>query len=557
MPTRSTLSVVLVGLLTIAFAPGLARAAGRWQDLGGQMAANAAVRAVAVSGPIISVSPPSHDFGRVNAGESGGSFDFTVSNTGDADLHVSGATESHPGSGFSATVGGTIAPGGTGIMTVTWTSTGSGPIGDNFTIASDAANGSYVILVHGTANNAPEFSPPLLATYFADAFVPFSLSASAADPEGDALDWSLASTPPLPVSASFDHTIGSLTLTPQPIDAGDYAVTITVSDGLAPTAGSFTLRVRAQNSPPVANPGGLYVGFTGIPLQITGTGSSDPDAGQTLTYEWDFGDGTTGTGPLPVHTYSHASVYTVTLTVTDSDVTHLQNSATTTAEILDYIEASIVQVPVQGKKSSTNVIRTGGNGVQRFGLWMLIRPVTDIDPSTIRMSTTLPNSGTVSEIKTIDKNTKIGDLNQDGFKDLDFAFRTPDIKALLAHVPDGQSVTIVITAKTVVDGVHIRGTIDMVKQGAATVASAASPNPLNPQTLISYRVETGGIVSIRIFSVTGRLVRSLFEEPASAGTHEVPWNGRDDDGRPVPSGTYFVRVEQNGGSSLSKLSVLR
>jgi len=442
-------------------------------------------------------------------------------------------------------------------MTVTWTSTGSGPIGDNFTVTSDAGNGSYVILVHGTANNPPEFSPPLLATYFADAFVPFSLSASAADPEGDALDWSLASTPPLPVGASFDHTNGSLTWTPSPIDAGAYAVTITVSDGLASTAGPFILNARAQNSPPVANPGGLYVGFTGIPLQMDGTGSSDPDVGQTLTYEWDFGDGTTGTGPMPLHTYSHASVYTVTLTVTDSHVTHLQNSATTTAEILDYIEASVVQPLVQGKKS-TNVIRTGGNGVQRFGLWMLVRPVTDIDPSTIRMSTTLPNSGTVSEIKITDKqNTKLGDLNGDGFKDFDFAFRTPDIRDLLAHVQNGQTITLVITAKAFSDGFHIRGTIDMVKQAATTVASAASPNPFNPRTSISYKVEAGGIVSIRIFSVTGRLVRSLLEGPANAGVHEVRWDGRDDGGRPVPSGTYFVRVEQNGGSSLSKLSVLR
>jgi len=515
------------------------------------VAANAATRAVAVSGPIISVSPPSHDFGRVNVGDSGGSFDFTVTNTGDADLHISGASETNPGRGFTATVGGTLAPGGTGLLMVTWTSIGSGPISDNFTVTSDAANGSYVILAHGTANNPPEFTPPLLATYFADAFVPFSLTAGAADPEGDALDWSLASTPPLPVGASFDHTIGLLTWTPKPVDAAAYAVTITVSDGLAPTAGAFILRVRAQNSPPVANPGGLYVGFTEIPIQLNGTGSSDPDPGQTLTYEWDFGDGTTGTGPLPLHTYSHASVFTVTLTVTDSDVTRLQNTATTTAEILDYIEASVVQ------NTLARVIRTGGSGVQRFGLWMLLRPVTDIDPSTIRMSTTFPNAGTVSDIKIAGQNTRIGDLDGDGFRDLDFAFRTPDIRALLAHVPNGRSITLIITARAVSDGFHIRGTIDMVKQGTATVASLAGPNPFNPQTSISYTVETGGVVSIRIFSVTGRLVRSLFEEAAPAGAHEVRWDGQDDGGRPVPSGTYFVRVEQNGGSSLSKLSVIR
>jgi len=547
MLRRSLLTVI--PLILPILAPGIAGAA---PDLTAQVATRAAARAVAVSGPVISISPGSHNFGRVNVGASGGSFDFTVTNVGDADLHVSAAVESTPGTGFSATIPGTIIPGGTGLLTVTWTSTGSGIVTDNFSVKSDAANGSFVILALGTANNPPQFTPPLQATYVADAFTPFSLTASAVDPEGDPMDWSLSSTPPLPVGASFDHTNGALTWTPDPGDAGNYAVTIDVSDGLATTAGPFTLQVRANNRPPVANPGGPYSGFTNLPLQLDGTASSDPDAGQTLTYAWDLGDATTATGPTPLHTYDRSNVYVVSLTVTDSDVLHLQNTAATTAEILDYIEAKIVQSPTK-----SNVIKTSGNGTQEFGLWMLLRPVTDVDASTIRMSTTFFHAGTVSEIKIADKRPKIGDLDGDSFRDLDFSFRTSDIRALLSHVPNGQTVTLVITAKTLSDGVRIRGSIDMVKQGASTITSAASPNPLNPETSISYSVGTGGMVSIRIFSVEGRLVRTLSEESATAGTYRVRWNGRGEDGRPVPSGIYFVRVEQNGESSISKLSVLR
>ena len=51
------------------------------------------------------------------------------------------------------------------------------------------------------------------------------------------------------------------------------------------TPGPFTLDVPARNRPPVANPGGPYIGFTGLPLPMYGVGSSDPDGGQTLTYE--------------------------------------------------------------------------------------------------------------------------------------------------------------------------------------------------------------------------------------------------------------------------------
>jgi len=549
MLRRPLFKVIPLIVPILVLVPGIAGAA---HDLAAQLATQAAARAVAVSGPLISISPGSHGFGRVNVGTSGGSFDFTVTNPGDADLHISAAVESNPGTGFTATIPGTITPGGTGLLTVTWTSTGSGGVTDNFSVQSDAANGPYVILVFGTANNPPQFTPPLQSTYFADAFTPFNLTASAVDPEGDAMDWSLTSTPPLPVGASFDHTNGALTWTPDPGDAGSYAVTISVTDGLATTAGPFTLQVRANDRPPVANPGGPYSGFLNLPLQLDGTASSDPDGGQTLTYAWDLGDGTTATGPTPLHTYNRTNVYVVSLTVTDSDVLHLQNTAATTAEILDYIEAKIVLSPTK-----SNVIKTSGNGEQEFGLWMLLRPVTDVDASTIRMSTTFFHAGTVSAIKIADKRPKIGNLDGDPFRDLDFSFRTSDIRALLSNVPNGQTVTLVITAKALTDGVRIRGSIDMVKQAASTITSAASPNPLNPETSISYSVGAGGMVSIRIFSVSGRLVRTLSEEPAAAGTYRVRWNGQGEDGRPVPSGIYFVRVEQNGASSISKLSVLR
>src|SRR3954462_4832562 len=111
MRNRAFLKVVLLGLLTFAFVPGLAGAASQGQDLTGMLASSAAERAVAVSGPIISVTPSSHDFGRVNSGSSSGTFNFTVSNTGDATLNISGL--SGVSGGFSATLDATtLAAGG-------------------------------------------------------------------------------------------------------------------------------------------------------------------------------------------------------------------------------------------------------------------------------------------------------------------------------------------------------------------------------------------------------------------------------------------------------------
>ncbi len=163
-----------------------------------------------------------------------------------------------------------------------------------------------MVLLHGIANTAPVFSPALAADYSASAFVAFSLTASATDAEGDDIHWSIGSVPSLPVGATFDGNSGALNWTPQASDAGDYAVTITVTDGLSSTPGSFTLHVTASNRPPVANAGGAYSGVTGIPVVFNGTASSDPDAGQTLTFDWNLGDGATATGATPSHAYASA-----------------------------------------------------------------------------------------------------------------------------------------------------------------------------------------------------------------------------------------------------------
>ena len=70
------------------------------------------------------------------------------------------------------------------------------------------------------------------------------------------------------------------------------------------------------------------------------------------------------------------------------------------------------------------------------------------------------------------------------------------------------------------------------------------PNPFNPATTSSYRVpediEPGQPVDLGVFSVRGQKIRTLTVEP-SPGWHEVRWDGRDDQGRQIPSGTYLTR----------------
>ncbi len=85
----------------------------------------------------------------------------------------------------------------------------------------------------------------------------------------------------------------------------------------------------------------------------------------------------------------------------------------------------------------------------------------------------------------------------------------------------------------------------------------SEPNPASSATAIHYRLDTGGSVRLRIFDVSGRLVRTLFAGQQSAAEHRLPWDGRDDAGLDVASGVYFYRLEAAGENATNRLVIVR
>ncbi len=83
------------------------------------------------------------------------------------------------------------------------------------------------------------------------------------------------------------------------------------------------------------------------------------------------------------------------------------------------------------------------------------------------------------------------------------------------------------------------------------------PNPFNPRTEIRFEAGAPGHARITIYDVTGRLVRTLVDEAVTAGGHVQAWQGRDDEGRPVPSGAYYVRLDLDGRLDHRKVLLLK
>lgn len=84
------------------------------------------------------------------------------------------------------------------------------------------------------------------------------------------------------------------------------------------------------------------------------------------------------------------------------------------------------------------------------------------------------------------------------------------------------------------------------------------PNPFNPSTSISFEMpDGGGQVALRIYDVSGRLVRTLIDGYEPAGTSEVNWNGQDDHGQSMASGIYYYQMTGPSFSDMKKMVLLR
>lgn len=87
---------------------------------------------------------------------------------------------------------------------------------------------------------------------------------------------------------------------------------------------------------------------------------------------------------------------------------------------------------------------------------------------------------------------------------------------------------------------------------------AAVPNPFNPRTTIRYYLSEPTPVRLRIFDVSGRLVKTLVSgETMGAGMQETVWMGQNEMDRVVAAGVYFYRLEAGGFTDTKRMTLLK
>jgi len=83
------------------------------------------------------------------------------------------------------------------------------------------------------------------------------------------------------------------------------------------------------------------------------------------------------------------------------------------------------------------------------------------------------------------------------------------------------------------------------------------PNPFNPSTTIRYILAGPENISIKIYNVSGQVIKEITRDQNQAGEYEVVWDGKNDFGNRVSSGTYFYQIKAGNYVEAKKMILIK
>jgi hypothetical protein len=100
-------------------------------------------------------------------------------------------------------------------------------------------------------------------------------------------------------------------------------------------------------------------------------------------------------------------------------------------------------------------------------------------------------------------------------------------------------------------------TAALTRRPAHASLMPSQPNPVNTETVIRYAIADDADVSLKVYNVSGSLVKTLVNEPTVAGYHSVVWDATNEANEKVANGVYFYRLTAGDFTKSHKLVVLR
>lgn len=212
-----------------------------------------------------------------------------------------------------------------------------------------------------------------------------------------------------------------------------------------------------------------------------------------------------------------------------------------TGAFREYLDNSMYQLLAAGytvTNDTTQIDAYLANG--RAGDFDDDADVDSTDYDQFALCFTGPGGGPLDSLCSIGDMDEDGDIDCDDWTSFQFAWTGP---GPIPNLPD-------------CGGAGIEPPVDdpALPEGAN---SRAHPNPAVGSTRISFNVNRMGMVSLAVYDMRGRVVRTLLEEPMGAGRHSVTWDARSDSGARVAGGVYFYRLSTPGQSEGHKIVISR
>ena len=503
---------------------------------------------IAVPVPDIAVSATSLDFGDVTVGSSA-SQSVTVSNEGSADLNVSATALSDANAAEFAIVSGggtfTLAPGASQVIELSFSPASVGGKTASLEISSDDPDENPVSVVlsgNGTAVPVPDIAVSATSLDFGDVTVGSSASQSVTVSNEGSADLNVSATALSGANAAeFAIVSGGGTFTLAP--GASQVIELSFSPA---SVGSKSASLDISSDDPDENP--VSVALSGNATEanvapvVAAIDDQSMDAGSSLTVAVSASD---------------ANGDALTLSVQNlPDFASFTDNGDGTGEI-----TFNPALDENGTYSDITVTATDDgdpalSGSESFSLIVNSVVVDNTDPS-CRIAALLPGPPVTIEVLIHDSESGLADIQ---------VIRADNATVNIPSFTPGTNDTLLITAQKVEAGrrsvvvlevTDVAGNsvqCDPVYQTVSAVVPDGFalhqnyPNPFNPNTIIRFDVaqmkDAGAVeVSLKVFDVTGREVRTLISDALSAGQYAIEWDGYNDRGEAVAGGIYLYRLQ--------------
>jgi hypothetical protein len=381
----------------------------------------------------------------------------------------------------------------------------------------------------------------------------------ATDADAQAITYSASG---LPSGATFDPGTRTFDWTPSFSQSGDFTVTFKATD----TMGAFdaedvvlsiATRAPGSNTAPVLAPIGDRTTQAGVALSFHVT-ATDREGGPLTYSATPLPSGATFDAPTATFSWTPGAgdvgVYSVTFKVEDS------GSASDSQPVTITVTSGGTSFPTSCNPETTTFTGTIGADVQGTMNVFTLHPFSVL-PGTIEIQGALSWTGGPAidlDLYLLDPSGNVASSGATATSDPEHAlYVNPDPGTYQWKVVsfDNPNPNLAYTVTSMLCMSTLLGVGGGPNAELALAPNA--PNPFAKSSVIRFALARGGEVKLRIYDLSGRLIRTLVNGPMEAGWHQRVWDGRSDGGERAVPGVYFSRLDAPQGMRSSKMVMIK